>query len=137
MRRGLLGDLGGQSCHRSDQLALVADGVLREQIAILDERAVLDIGNILVGDHREHSGQRASRRGVDRDDSCPRVVGKAELGVQHAREGHVGGVPAGAGDLLLAVLADVPCTDDRRHMFLLLERESQECNLSRSARVCV
>ena len=55
---GLLRDLGRERGHRGHEVALVAHDVLAEQVAVLDEVAVEDVGDVLVGDHGEHAGQR-------------------------------------------------------------------------------
>ena len=133
-RRGLLGELGRERGHRGDDLALEAHGVGREQPLILDEGAVRDVRDVLVGDHRKHAGERPGGARVHREDARAGVVGEPELGVEHAREGHVRRVAARSRDLLPAVLADVPRTDDRRHWFLLLDRESGESNQRRGAK---
>ena len=64
-RGGLLGDLRRRRGDAGDDVALEAHLVLREQPAVLDHAAVEHVGHVLVGDDREHAGQRARLRRVD------------------------------------------------------------------------
>ena len=89
-----------------DDLAFEPDDVAGEERAVLDEPAVPHIGNIVGGQHGEHTGDLACRGHVQVGDPCAADVRVAELGGQHAGEGEVGGVAAAAGDLVGAVGAD-------------------------------
>ena len=100
---GLGGDLGRQRGDRRDDVALEAHVVPREQPPVLHEVAVEHVGDVLVGEDGEHTGQRPGAARVDGEDARVRVVRVAKLGVELPRQAQVGGVPAGAGDLLLAV----------------------------------
>ena len=57
-RSGLLGDLRGRRGDAGHDVALEAHGVLREQPTVLDHAAVEHVGHVLVGDDREHAGER-------------------------------------------------------------------------------
>ena len=110
------GDLLGEGGDASDDLALEANDVLREQVAVLDEASEPHVGEVGLGHDRDDPGERPRPRGVDLQDLRVGVVGVAELGVGHAGEAEVGRVPAGPGDLLLAVLPYEPQGRlDRRH----------------------
>jgi hypothetical protein len=103
-RRGrLAGHLPSARGHGRHDLALEADDVLGEQVTVLGEPAVADPGDVGVSDHGDHPGDRPGPRRVDPDDPGVRVVGVAERRVELAGDRKVGGVPAGAGDLLAPV----------------------------------
>ena len=79
---GVLGDIGIGGKHRGDRLADIAHAVARQhRLAIRIERrdrALAEIdrrhfGDVGCGPHRIDAGQRARRRGVDRDDAAMRV----------------------------------------------------------------
>ena len=115
-RRRLLRDLRRRRSDPRNDVALEANGVLREQAPILDHAAVEDVRHVLVGDDREDARQRAGLRRVDPGDPGVGVVGVAELRDELAGEHEVGRVAAGSGDLLLAVRADErPRFLDSRH----------------------
>ena len=105
-RRGLAGDLGGRGRDRRDDLALVAHDVAGEERAVLDERAVADVGHVVLGEDAEHAGERPCASGVDRADPRVGVVGVPEARVEHPGHRQVGGVAAEACDLVLAVRPD-------------------------------
>ena len=56
---GALRDLGRERGDGGDHVALVTDHVTGEQRAVLDERAVADVGHVVLGDHGENAVQRA------------------------------------------------------------------------------
>ena len=115
-RRRLLRDLRRRRRDPRDDIALEANGVLREQAPVLDHAAVEHVGNVLVRDDGEHAGQRPRLRRVDPGDPGVRVVGVAELRDELAGEDEIGRVAARAGHLLLAVRANErPRFLDRRH----------------------
>ena len=78
---------------------------------------------VLAGEHRVHAGQGGRARRVHAADARVRVRAAQDLGVQHARPRHVGGVHRGAGHLLERVAAVDRAADDgelasegRRHL---------------------
>ena len=100
------GDLRRQRGDGGDDVALEAHLLLREQPAVLGHVAVAHVRDVLVREDGEHARHRRAPCVVSmRDDARVRVVGVAELRVQLPGEVQVGRVAAGAGDLLLAVLA--------------------------------
>ena len=108
MRRAASAAISGVSGgDAGDDLGLEPHHVLREQRPVLREPAEPDVGEVVLRHDRQHAGQGLGRRRVDRQDLRVRVVGVAELRGRHAGHRHVGGVAAGAGDLLDAVGADV------------------------------
>jgi hypothetical protein len=110
---GALGELRRGGGDGGDDLALEAHVLLREQAAILDVAAVLEIGGVRVGHDREDAGQRLGLGRVDARDASRRNVRVAELAVRHARQLEVGRVATEAGHLVLAVLAlECPVLDN-------------------------
>ena len=61
----------------------------------IDRREIRDVG---IGPHRHHAGQRARRRGVDRDDAAMGVGGAHHAHMQLMRKVDVAGIAALAGD---------------------------------------
>ncbi len=114
-----LRDLGGRGGDSGNDVAFEADGVSREQPAVLNHAAVQNVGHILVGHDREDTRKCPGLARVDPGDPRMRVVGVAELGHQLAGEHDVGRVATGACHLLLAVRTDErPGFLDRRHRWL-------------------
>ncbi len=129
---GLLRDLGRERRDGRDGVALVAHVLLAEEVAILHEVAVEDVGHVGVGRDGEHAGERLRLGRVEPRDAAVRHAGELELRVQHAREVQVGRVAAGARDLVRAVCADeAPLLSGRQHCLLesLSERESRSRQL--------
>ncbi len=116
----LFRDLLADGSDRGDAIAPVADFVI-EDVLVLGHRrgarmgrsVVEDARHVVVREHRLHAGKRKRLRRIDAPD--PRVSDGAalDLGVQHARQRDVAGIPRLAGHLAQGVDALDAVTDDR------------------------
>ena len=110
-----LGDLVRDRGDTGDDIALEVDVLLREQAAVVDVLAEAGIGNVGVGDDREHARQCLRLGRVDARDAPAGDAGVAELAVGQTRQLEVAGVAASPGHLVLAVLALERPVLDRGH----------------------
>ena len=83
--RGLLVD----GDDRGHSFPGVADHVVGQRCLVLDERAVLGLGHVLLDVDGEHPGHGVGARGVDLEDPGVGVRAAQDLAVDHPRQPHV------------------------------------------------
>ncbi len=104
---GVFGDIGVDREHRGDRIADIAHALLgQHRLAVRIERrdralAEIDrrhLGNVVGGPHREHAGQRARRRRIDRGDAAMRVSRAHDAHMELMRKIDVAGKRATPGN---------------------------------------
>jgi hypothetical protein len=100
---GLGCELGRERRDGGDDLALETDDVAGEERPVANERAVPAVRHIVLGQHREHTGQRTGGRDVDGHEPGVRNAGEQQLAVDETWTGEVGEVASAAGRLLEGV----------------------------------